>query len=166
MAYLATAILLFGGYVVSLAVYRLYFHPLAKFPGPKFAALTKWTEAYYEIVKKGQFTSKINEWHVIYGPIVRVTPFEVHIKDSTFWDTLFVKQAKSDKYDWTSPRFGCPESVFTTPDSNLHKMRRGALSNLFSRRSVLNFESVVQDKAKDLCDGIATYGKSGEPVST
>lgn len=165
MAYLATAVLLFGAYLISLAVYRLYSHPLARFPGPKLAALTKWTEAYYEIVKKGQFSSKINEWHDRYGPIVRVTPFELHIKDSAFWDTLFVKYPKADKYDWTSPRFGCPQSVFTTPDSNLHKQRRGALSGLFSRRSVLNFESVVQDKAKDLCDGIAKYNQSGEPVT-
>jgi hypothetical protein len=165
MAYITVAVLLLAAYILSTAVYRLYFHPLAKFPGPKLAALTKWTEAYYEIVKKGQFTFKIDEWHDRYGPIVRVTPDEVHIRDSEFWDTLFVKYPKSDRYEWTSPRFGCPQSVFTTSDSNLHKMRRGALSGLFSRRSVLNFESVVQDKAKDLCDGIAKCKDSGEIVT-
>jgi cytochrome P450 len=164
MAYFATAFLLFAGYLISLAVYRLYLHPLARFPGPKFAALTGWYEAYFEIVKKGRFTFKIDEWHDRYGPIVRVTPSEVHIKDSAFWETLFVKYPKSDRYEWTEPRFGCPQSVFTTSDSNLHKLRRGALSSLFSRRSVLNFEQVVQDKARDLCDGIAKYGESGGVV--
>jgi hypothetical protein len=130
MAYLAAALLLSGAYLFTLAIYRLYVHPLAKFPGPKLAALTKWTEMYYEVVKKGQFSFKIDEWHEKYGPIVRVTPFEVHIKDSDFWETLFVRYPKSDKYEWTSPRFGCPKSVFTTSDSNLHKIRRGALSGM------------------------------------
>lgn len=39
------------------------------------------------------------------------------------------------------------------------------MSSLFSRRSVLNFEHVVQDKAKDLCDGIARSGASDGPVT-
>lgn len=54
-------------YLVSLATYRLYLSPLAKFPGPKLAALSKWYEFYYEVVKKGQFTFRIQEMHKKYG---------------------------------------------------------------------------------------------------
>ena len=50
-----------------LAVYRLCFHPLARFPGPKLAGLSKWYEFYYEIVRKGQFTLQIDELHRKYG---------------------------------------------------------------------------------------------------
>jgi hypothetical protein len=61
------AALLFALYLVSLAIYRLYFHPLAKFPGPKWAALTSWYEAYYEIALAGQYSSKISLLHDKYG---------------------------------------------------------------------------------------------------
>jgi hypothetical protein len=54
-------------YLIGLAIYRLYFSPLAKFPGPKLAALTKWYEVYYEVVKRGQFTFHFNELHEKYG---------------------------------------------------------------------------------------------------
>lgn len=54
-------------YVLSLAVYRLYLHPLAKFPGPKLAALSGWYEFYYEFPCKGQFTFHIQELHDKYG---------------------------------------------------------------------------------------------------
>ena len=54
-------------YLTCLAVYRLYLHPLANFPGPKLAALTSWYEGYYEICLKGQYSRKISELHDIYG---------------------------------------------------------------------------------------------------
>lgn len=89
-------------YCISLAVYRLYLSPLAKFPGPKFAALTLWFEFYYDVVKRGRYTWKIAEMHKQYGelspgdakssfrypmltkiigPIVRISPHELHIDD-------------------------------------------------------------------------------------
>ena len=54
-------------YIIALAVYRLYFSPLAKFPGPKLAALSKWYEAYYEIYLKGQFSFHLDDLHERYG---------------------------------------------------------------------------------------------------
>lgn len=54
-------------YLIILTIYRLYFSPLAKFPGPKLAALTLWYEAWYDIVKGGQYTFKIWEMHETYG---------------------------------------------------------------------------------------------------
>ena len=60
-------IALYLAYLGSLVVYRLYFHPLAKFPGPKYASISRWHEFYYEVVKKGQFTFKVQEYHKRYG---------------------------------------------------------------------------------------------------
>ena len=54
-------------YCVSLAIYRLFFSPLSKFPGPVLAALTIYYEAYYDIIKGGQYTFKIKELHNKYG---------------------------------------------------------------------------------------------------
>jgi hypothetical protein len=53
--------------VVGLAVYRLYLHPLAKFPGPKLAAVTLWYEFYYDVTKRGRYTFEIQKMHEEYG---------------------------------------------------------------------------------------------------
>jgi len=63
------AVVSIGGllYCVATVVYRLYLSPLSRFPGPKLAAATLLYEAYYDIVKKGQYTFKIKELHDKYG---------------------------------------------------------------------------------------------------
>lgn len=57
-------------YYVTLVSYRLFFHPLARFPGPKLAAISRWYEAYYDLIQGGQYGPKIVELHKKYGTIL------------------------------------------------------------------------------------------------
>lgn len=54
-------------YALGLGIYRLYFHPIAHFPGPKLAGLTRWYEFYYEVIRQGNFTFHIQDLHKKYG---------------------------------------------------------------------------------------------------
>jgi hypothetical protein len=63
----AAVLTFFALYLAGLAVYRLYLSPIAKFPGPKLAALSRWYEFYYDVVLRGQFSNHITELHKIYG---------------------------------------------------------------------------------------------------
>lgn len=53
--------------ISSYIYYRLYLDPLAQFPGPALAALTRYYEAYYDVIRNGQYTFKIEELHKKYG---------------------------------------------------------------------------------------------------
>lgn len=53
--------------LVTLAFYRIYFHPLAKFPGPKLAAISRYYENYYDAWKQGRYIFEIEEMHRKYG---------------------------------------------------------------------------------------------------
>ena len=59
----------YATYLIGLGVFRLYLSPIAKFPGPKLAALTRWYEFYYEVVLRGKFSDHITELHKIYGEV-------------------------------------------------------------------------------------------------
>lgn len=59
-------------YASGLACYRLFLHPLSKFPGPKLAAVTLWYEFYYDVVLGGRYTFQIGHMHQKYGAYVPV----------------------------------------------------------------------------------------------
>ena len=54
-------------WVIGKVVYRLYFHPLARFPGPKLAASTVFFEFYHDGIRGGQYTFEIANMHEKYG---------------------------------------------------------------------------------------------------
>ena len=54
-------------YVLLLTVYRLCFHSLSKYPGPRLAALTGLYEIYFTAWGVDSFDDKINRMHQGYG---------------------------------------------------------------------------------------------------
>ncbi|KAL8685638.1 MAG: hypothetical protein Q9218_007635 [Villophora microphyllina] len=137
-------------FVVAGGIYRLYFSPLAKFPGPKLAALTYWYEFYYDLVQGGRFQWKIARMHEDYGSIVRLNPNELHIQDTGFYDE-FYRRNKLDKYPGQTRFFGTPDTHFTTNEQELHRLRRAPLAPSFSKKSVSQMLGVIQERIAVLC---------------
>lgn len=151
-------------YWLSLYCYRLYWHPLARFPGPRLAAITSWYEAYYEIVLKGQYSKQISKLHDEYGPIIRVTPNELHIRDPRFFDQFYGKNQQLDKEGWDK-RFGCAGGLLTTVRANDHKRRRAALAPMFSRRSILDFIHIIYRHVDTLSIRMQEFEARKEPLN-
>ncbi|KAJ5780730.1 hypothetical protein N7457_005890 [Penicillium paradoxum] len=68
-------------YNLVMAIYRLHFHKLSKYPGPPLAAATGLYEVYFSVWGPDIFQQEIDEMHRKYGPVVRITPDEVHIQE-------------------------------------------------------------------------------------
>ena len=58
------------------ALYRLTLHPLARFPGPKLAALTNLYGAFLDLIKGGDssYVKKLPSLHDQYGTLCRFPP--------------------------------------------------------------------------------------------
>ncbi|XXG98776.1 hypothetical protein Hte_005106 [Hypoxylon texense] len=138
-------------FVSTVVFYRLFLHPLANFPGPKLAAATRGFEAYYDVVRKGQYTFKIAELHKKYGPIVRISPFELHVSDPEFYEAIYTREGRWDKYAWTYDAFGAPLSTICAVDHNVHKHRRAAVNPFFSKFRVAINSDIVQRLVDKLC---------------
>jgi hypothetical protein len=67
-------------------VYLLYFHPLSKFPGPRFWAITRWGVS--RAIISGKSHDIILDLYKKYGPIVRVAPDELAFQSVSAWTDL------------------------------------------------------------------------------
>lgn len=77
-------ILLYSLYNV---VYNLFFHPLAGFPGPKLAAITRLH--YIKNLLTGRLPFKNLELHKQYGGIVRIAPNELSLNTAEGWKDVY-----------------------------------------------------------------------------
>ncbi|KAK6851687.1 hypothetical protein PG995_011812 [Apiospora arundinis] len=151
--YGAVLILLYG---IALAIYRVTLHPLAKFPGPRLAATTEWYEFYHDIVRQGKFIWHIQKLHDQYGPIVRIMPNEIHIRDPDYYDEIYAPSSKKrDKSAAWVTLAGNTGSGFATVDHNLHRQRRAVLNPFFSKKSIADKEVQIREKVEHLCRRLA-----------
>jgi hypothetical protein len=145
-------------------VWRLYFSPVAKFPGPKLAAVTFWYELYFDVVEHGSCVYEIERMHRIYGepflstifahvltphtgPIVRINPYELHVlSDDLKWMTQLYPTVghEVDKFWWSAGMFGNTEMTFGTIPHQLHRKRRAAFGKLFSTAAIRKLEPTLQ----------------------
>ncbi|KAF7928184.1 hypothetical protein EAE99_004942 [Botrytis elliptica] len=128
---------------IVVAIYRLYFHSLRLIPGPKPASLTWWYEFYFDVIKLGKYVFHIKKLHEEYGPIIRITPDEIHVNN----------------------QLRVPISVGATVSFDVHKKRREALVSFFSRRNVLYLEPMITAKVQQLCDVISSHTVDKSPLN-
>ncbi|KUJ18476.1 cytochrome P450 [Mollisia scopiformis] len=159
--FIPVAVIVYFGTLVS---YRLLLHPLARFPGPRLAAVTRLYEAYFDVVLNGQYTFKIVQMHKEYGPIVRISPYELHVIDSTFFEKLYRQEGRWDKYAWAYNGFSANGATICTADHDLHKARRMPLSPFFSKTKVAQQQDLIRQKVEQLCKRISQFSTSKKAI--
>ncbi|KAJ5713013.1 Benzoate 4-monooxygenase cytochrome P450 [Penicillium malachiteum] len=146
---IAAALLLFFG--LRIIFYRLYAHPLSSFPGPKLAAATFLYEFYYDVIRNGMYIWEIERMHEKYGPIVRINPRELHIKDPYYYEDIHASGARKRNRDpQYAVAYGAPYSLVGTIQHDHHRLRRTFIQNYFSKRSVSNLTPYIWEKVDQL----------------
>lgn len=162
----ATLCILIIVWIALLYLYRITFHPLASFPGPKLAGMTLWYEFYYDFFLRGRYVFKVKEMHEKYGPIVRVTPDELHVNDPSFVPELMPAGGRRrNKCRRLMQVFGFSEAAGSTVDHDLHRMRRSAMSKMFTKDSVRRLEPQMKSNMDKLFMRFREFQHTGKPIN-
>jgi hypothetical protein len=63
---------------------------------------------WHDVVRRGQYIWIVQDMHAKYGPIIRINPYELHISDSAFYESLYATGGigiKRDKWSWDTVSF-------------------------------------------------------------
>ncbi|KAH0588957.1 hypothetical protein H2248_004739 [Termitomyces sp. 'cryptogamus'] len=153
-------------YFIALAVYRLFYHPLSKFPGPRLAAITDLYSAYYDLVLDGVLLDHLEHLHRTYGPVVRISPEQLHFNDPDAFNHIYSTGSKFTKLQDFYDAFNEKQSSFGYIDVKKAKQRKDVMRPLFSRRAILSLENVIQNTVDQLVAALLLQSlPGGKPVN-
>ncbi|KAG5719737.1 hypothetical protein E4T56_gene18554 [Termitomyces sp. T112] len=146
------------GLFMSIAIYRLSpWHPLARYPGPRLAKLSKWYMSYW--IAKGNRHLKLQAMHRTYGTWVRIGPNELSVDDPAAIRPIYNKMFRSLSYQ------GAPQdadALITTIDKNEHALRLVAWTKAFSVENLKHYRTSAQIRTTQVLEILA---KRKETVS-
>ncbi|EJD01469.1 cytochrome P450 [Fomitiporia mediterranea MF3/22] len=136
--------------ITSVVLYRISpFHPLAGYPGPLLARITK----LYGLAKMA--SGKNHEWykklHEKYGPYVRVGPNEVSVVDADAISSILGSNGLPKGPMWDARRnpYGV-RALIAIRDPQEHARRRKTWNRAFSTTSVKGYEQILIRRALQL----------------
>lgn len=153
-------------YVLATIVYRVYFHPLAKYPGP-FCA--KFTEIYpmLAMVKRNRVVWQYKMLQK-YGSPVRLATNELLFSDMKSWSDIYGQSSNpcpKEKVFYDMFTVTGATSVLNERDRVQHARIRRLLSHGFSLKALLQEEPLVQKKVQEYIDiVIAPAAEKGQSV--
>ena len=129
-----------GGVYGSLLVWRAFFNPLNKLPGPWLARLGN---LYFSFtVAKSDAYYKLQAMHEKYGRIVRIGSNDLSITDPNIMETAYGRNSEVTKgwwYDGDKPL----SSMHTTRSRQLHDKRRKVWAPAFSEKAIKDYETRI-----------------------
>jgi cytochrome P450 len=141
-------------YLAGLIIYNLYFHPLAKFPGPKAFAATPIPYITHQLAGRLPFMYK--DLHEQYGDVVRVLPNKLSFNDPAAWRDIY-NVRNGHALLTKDPKVVVPSdegvyNIVTTPNIADHTRYRRTLNPAFSDKAVKEQEPIVAQSVNRLID--------------
>ena len=133
-------------YAISRCIYLLYFHPLAKFPGPKVAAVSNLWYAYHWF--SGRYPWTIEKVLEQYGDVVRIAPNEVvFMRPQAAVDILMSGTKQRPTFIKTDFQHigGEHAGIAADPDVEKHRAVRKMLAPAFNPRALKEQEPALHE---------------------
>ncbi|KAF2474421.1 cytochrome P450 [Lindgomyces ingoldianus] len=146
----------------AVAIYRLTFHPLARYPGPWYAAISEISNIYSCL--NGERHLQFKSWHDRYGSVVRYAPNRLSFCDKDAIQDIYGVRSNTQKsrvYGGFNHIFKASASL-TCIDRSQHSFKRKILNVALQPIKLKNFEKHVLRNLKIFIDNVLTDASGAE----
>ncbi|KAB8360826.1 hypothetical protein FH972_024560 [Carpinus fangiana] len=144
------------GVFSSMVIYRLFFHRLRSFPGPRSWAITKFTH-FFTNASDFYGYKHLHALHEKHGAFVRTGPCEISIIDPAAPALVLGPGSKCTKAVWYD--MGKPlMSMHQVRSKALHDKRRRVWDHGFGAKALRDYENRVIGYAEQLMENMKSYG--------
>ena len=89
---------------------------------------------------------------------MRINPYELHIRDSEMWSTIYPGNSKrTDRWEWSARFFGNSTGINGTVPHDLHKLRRAPIEHFMSKKAIRSLEPVIQNHMDHMLSRVREY---------
>ncbi|KAJ0418000.1 cytochrome P450 [Aspergillus carlsbadensis] len=152
-----------------LVIYRLYFHPLAKYPGPLLWRISILPSFYYAWT--GDRHLVVDKLHKKYGKALRMEPNLVSICTPNAIKTMYGPGTKFEKamfYTRGPKEKQLLVNLASTTDKTVHARKRRIISHAMSEAAIRSYEPTILNKIELFCKNLSdpnTFGGSYKNMS-
>ncbi|KAI0192445.1 cytochrome P450 [Astrocystis sublimbata] len=125
-------------------IYNVFRSPIAKFPGPWYTILTDAIIQYTTV--KGTKILYVNKLHEKYGPIVRISPQELSLRDPSVTRKVYSVKGEFPKAEFYDRLLNGTPNVFSTRDIDVHRHYRRLLSSGLAESSLSTHLPIIESK--------------------
>ncbi|KAF1995582.1 cytochrome P450 [Amniculicola lignicola CBS 123094] len=140
-------------FLLLIATYRAILHPLARYPGPWWAAITDWYTVYH--IMEGDRHIDFYRLHQKYGNVVRFGPRRISVRSASALKDIYGVSAnvkRSQVYASTAHFFGGTPHSNTTPDWKEHAFRRRVNVRALSQANIRGMEEKILQNIRYFCE--------------
>ncbi|ROT38409.1 isotrichodermin C-15 hydroxylase [Sodiomyces alkalinus F11] len=133
-------------YTTTLIVYRVFFHPLAKYPGPFLAKITNAYQLYH--AWKGDRHLEFWRLHERYGRVVRFGPNSVSFNSAQALKDIYGFRTNVRKAEFYDAFVHPAPNTHNARDKDIHARKRRVIAHGFSDSAIREMERYVLNNVR------------------
>lgn len=147
-------------YTVGLVIYRVFFHPLAKYPGPLIAKITDAYQLYHAY--KGDRHLEFWRLHQKYGKVVRFGPNSLVFNSNKALKEIYGFRSNVRKAEFYNAFVHPAANTHNTRDKELHARKRRVLSHAFAEGAMKEMQRYILGNVRTFCEQIGIQDAGDE----